>query len=97
MIFLVLGHFGYMHLLNGVEKINYEFVSKQYSTPFWKMYDTLLLTLALIHGSNGGRTLIDDYVHSRGWRALFLAVLYTTVFFFLIVGALVILTFQVRS
>ncbi|MDO8586493.1 MAG: succinate dehydrogenase, hydrophobic membrane anchor protein [Armatimonadota bacterium] len=94
LILLALGHFGYMHLLNGVEKIDYEFVARQYRTPFWKTYDLLLLSLALVHGANGARTLIDDYIHARGWRALFLAALYTASFFFLVVGALVIVTFQ---
>jgi succinate dehydrogenase / fumarate reductase, membrane anchor subunit len=94
LILLALGHFGYMHLLNGVEKINYAFVAQQYRTPFWRAYDLLLLSLALVHGSNGGRTLIDDYIHARGWRALLLAALYTAAFFFLVIGALVIVTFQ---
>lgn len=94
LILLALGHFGYMHLLNGVEKIDYEFVAERYKTPFWRTYDLLLLSLALMHGGNGARTLIDDYIHARGWRALLLAALYTSAFFFLVVGGLVILTFQ---
>ncbi|MDO8683010.1 MAG: succinate dehydrogenase [Armatimonadota bacterium] len=94
LILLVLGHFGYMHLRHGVENIDYRFVAAQYATPFWRAYDLLLLTLALVHGANGGRTLIDDYIHGRGWRALFLAGLYTTSFLFLVVGGLIIVTFQ---
>ena len=94
MILLALGHFAKMHLAYGVDTIDYSFVAAQYATPFWRTYDMLLLIIALAHGSNGGRTLVDDYVHARGWRALSLAVLYTMAFFFMVVGALVILTFQ---
>jgi succinate dehydrogenase / fumarate reductase membrane anchor subunit len=35
------------------------------------VYDALLLFLAYIHGLNGLRYVIDDYVHHQGWnRAL---------------------------
>jgi succinate dehydrogenase / fumarate reductase, membrane anchor subunit len=94
LIFLALGHFGVMHLLVGVEKVNYHFVAARYVTPLWRAYDFLLLTLALVHGTNGSRILVDDYVHGRGRRALSLAALYTVAFFFLVLGGLVIATFQ---
>jgi succinate dehydrogenase / fumarate reductase membrane anchor subunit len=94
LIFLALGHYGYMHVLHGVEEVNYQFVVAQYATPFWRAYDFVLLTLAMIHATNGGRLILDDYVHARGWRAFSLAALYTISFVFLVIGAVVIVTFQ---
>jgi succinate dehydrogenase / fumarate reductase membrane anchor subunit len=55
----------------------------------------LLLILALFHGLNGLRILVDDYIHSKGWRIVSLSTLYTIAFVFFALGALVILTFQV--
>ena len=50
--------------------------------------------LAFIHGLNGVRVMIDDYVSSQGWRVFSLASLYVLGFVFLALGSLVILTFN---
>ncbi len=94
LIFLALGHLTVMHLVTGVGSIDFAFVAKRFSTPFWRTYDLLMLTLALLHGSNGIKTLIDDYVHARGWRTACLASLGVVVFVFLVLGSVVILTFR---
>ncbi len=93
-LFLVLIHFGIMHLITTVDSINYAFVASRFATPFWRTYDLLLLVLGLTHGMNGGRVLVDDYVHTRSWRLVCLATLYTVGFVVLAIGALVLFTFQ---
>ena len=35
------------------------------ANPFWQVWDVLLLWLALIHGGNGMRTVINDYARGR--------------------------------
>lgn len=97
LIVLALGHFAIMHVIFGVEKVNFDFVVKRWATPFWRTYDILLLFVALTHGLNGLRIMIDDYIHSKGWRVVSLSTLYTIAFVFLALGALVILTFQVPA
>lgn len=94
LLLLALGHLTVMHLINSVEVINYNFVASRYATPFWRAYDLLLLMLALLHGLNGVRTIIEDYVRPRGWRLFSLSCLYVVGLIFLTVGSLVILTFQ---
>jgi succinate dehydrogenase / fumarate reductase membrane anchor subunit len=91
---LALGHLAIMHVLNNIESINYQFVARRYLTPFWRTYDLVMLWLALIHGLNGVRTLVEDYVGARGWRVVSLATLYVLGFMFLALGSLVILTFH---
>lgn len=91
---LALGHLAIMHLINSVDVINYEFVARRYATPFWRTYDLTMLWLALLHGVNGMRTIIDDYVRVRGWRVFSLSILYAIGFVFLVLGSLVIFTFQ---
>jgi len=94
LLFLALGHLAVMHVIHNVETINYRFVAERFATPFWRTYDLVMLWLALIHGLNGARTMIEDYVCARGWRVASLASLYVFGFIFLALGSLVILTFQ---
>jgi succinate dehydrogenase / fumarate reductase membrane anchor subunit len=94
LLFMALGHLIIMHVINNVDVINYQFVVRRYATPFWRTYDLVMLWLALIHGSNGVRTLVDDYISARGWRVASLASLYVVSFIILALGSLVILTFQ---
>lgn len=94
LIFLAFGHLLIMHILNNVDVINYQFVAARWAEPLWRTYDILLLALALIHGLNGVRVLIYDYINSRGWRVFALSTLYVTGLFFIIIGAQVIITFQ---
>ncbi len=91
---LALTHLAIMHVLNNIESISYQFVARRYLTPFWRTYDLVMLWLALIHGLNGVRTLVEDYVGARGWRVVSLATLYVLGFIFLALGSLVILTFH---
>ena len=94
LLLLALGHLTIMHLINNVESINYAFVAGRWANPLWRLYDWLLLMLALVHGFNGVRVMVDDYVRSPGLRVLSLVGVYSLTFFFLVVGSLVILTFQ---
>jgi succinate dehydrogenase membrane anchor subunit len=94
LLFMVLAHLTIMHIINNVEVINYHFVAVRYATPFWRTFDVVMLWLAFIHGLNGVRVMIDDYVSSHGWRVFSLASLYVLGFVFLALGSLVILTFN---
>lgn len=69
---LAFGHLAIMHIINNVHTIDACFVYQRWNVLFWwRVYDALLLFLAYVHGLNGLRHVIDDYVHSAGWnRAL---------------------------
>lgn len=82
---LALGHLTLMHLVHNVDEVNYVFVANRYAGWFWRIYDLLMLVLAMIHGTNGARILIDDYVHSVHWHQFVLGALY------LVCGALLLL------
>ena len=94
LLFMVLAHLAIMHIINNIEVINYHFVAVRFATPFWRTYDVVMLWLAFIHGLNGVRVMIEDYVGPRGWRVFSLASLYVLGFVFLVLGSLVILTFN---
>ncbi|MCC6445416.1 MAG: succinate dehydrogenase, hydrophobic membrane anchor protein [Armatimonadetes bacterium] len=94
LVLMVLGHLTYMHVLNSVNSIDYQFVANRYATPFWRIYDLLMLILAMLHGINGFRTVTEDYVRKNQWRLFWISTLYVLGFIFIVVGALIILTFQ---
>jgi len=94
LLLMALLHLAIMHIINNIEVINYQFVARRYATPFWRTYDLVMLWLALLHGLNGVRNLVSDYIAGRGWRVASLAALYVLGFIFLALGSLVILTFH---
>jgi succinate dehydrogenase / fumarate reductase membrane anchor subunit len=68
-------------------------VAGKLADPFWVVYDLLLLWLALIHGANGMRTIINDYAHGR-LRVVFLVALAGATIVLLALGTLVLTTFD---
>lgn len=94
LLFLVFGHVLIMHIINDIGAINYTFVALRWESPFWRTYDWLMLVLALAHGLNGLKITVDDYVHRPVLRVLSLSALVSFGFVFVIIGSLVILTFQ---
>src|SRR3989442_13559770 len=93
LLVMALAHLAIMHVVNNVEVIDYQFVVRRYLTPFWRTYDLVMLWLALIHGLNGGRTLVEDYVGAPGWGVAALPSLFGIGFFFLGLGSLLVLKF----
>lgn len=94
LIFLVIFHLLLMHVINDVSATTYAFVAARYSDPFWRVYDLVLLTLALPHGLNGVRIMCEDYIGSRGWRLAVESTLFLLALTFWLTGTLTIITFQ---
>jgi succinate dehydrogenase / fumarate reductase membrane anchor subunit len=86
-----------MHLLDeGVERVNFAFVAERWDNVGWKTFDWLLLVLALIHGANGLRIVIDDYVRAPGKRVFLKGTLYTATTVGMVMGTAVIVMFDPR-
>jgi succinate dehydrogenase / fumarate reductase, membrane anchor subunit len=94
LVVLIFGHlFVNLFAGEGVKAIDFAFVAGKFSDPFWKVWDTLLLWLALIHGGNGMRTLVNDYARGRVRVILLSAIALSTVVL-ITLGTLVIYTFD---
>jgi succinate dehydrogenase / fumarate reductase membrane anchor subunit len=78
----------------GVKAIDFAFVGGKWSNPFWQVWDTLMLWLALIHGSNGMRTIINDYVSNVRIRRIMLWALVISSAVLILLGTLVVFTFN---
>ncbi|MEP7054707.1 MAG: succinate dehydrogenase hydrophobic membrane anchor subunit [Actinomycetota bacterium] len=95
LIILVIGHLLIMNILDGgVQRINFGFVAGRWSSPFWQTWDLLQLWLAELHGTNGLRTIINDYSVKDSTRFWLKALLYTSALVIMALGTLVIFTFN---
>lgn len=94
LLVLVIIHLILMHVTTDVSQTNYDFVAARYANPFWRVYDLTLLTLALLHGLNGLRVIVDDYVSAHFWRLFSQSVIALTVVVFWLMGTMTIITFQ---
>ena len=69
LVVLVLGHlFVNLMLGEGIHRIDFAFVAGKWANPFWQVWDLLMLWLAMLHGSNGLRTIINDYAEQDDTR-----------------------------
>jgi len=95
LIVLVLGHLLIINVLDGgVQKVNFGFVAGRWASPFWRLWDLLTLWLAELHGTNGLRTVINDYAERPQVRFWLKALLYSSATLVVALGTLVIFTFD---
>jgi succinate dehydrogenase / fumarate reductase membrane anchor subunit len=95
LVVLIFGHL-FVNLMvgQGVKAIDFAFVAGKLANPFWQVWDTLMLWLALIHGANGMRTITNDYVSSVAWGRVLRGAIAFSAVALIILGTLVIYTFD---
>jgi len=96
LVILALGHMLIMHVLVQLsgEEVNFAFVTSRWGTPFWRIYDALLLVLALVHGVNGARVVVTDFVARGTIRTLLIGGLGVLAVAWLLLGLMVIVFFN---
>lgn len=94
LFFLAILHLIFNHVTTDVSCTSYQLIAVRYANPYWRVYDWLLLTLALLHGMNGLRVIIDDYVRSQAWRVRIESTLALITLAFFMVGTVTLITFQ---
>ena len=92
---LVFGHL-FVNLVTGkgINQIDFAFVAGKWTNPFWQVWDLAMLWLAELHGLNGLRTIINDYATKPNTRFVLKTLLYFSAFVVLVLGTLVIFTFD---
>ncbi len=93
LVFLVLGHIYANNIRISNTEIDYNYVATRFSQPLVKLYDVVMLILALLHGTNGLRYVIDDYVRHDGWRNFIKYVLYIVVVVLIVAGTMLVFSF----
>jgi len=95
LVVLIFGHlFVNMVAGEGVRGIDFAFVAGKWASPFWQVWDLLMLWLALIHGANGMRTIINDYSSSVTLGKVLRGAVFLSAAALIILGTLVIFTFD---
>jgi succinate dehydrogenase / fumarate reductase, membrane anchor subunit len=94
LFFLAIIHLFINHVTTDVACTSYQLVAARYANPYWRVYDWLLLSLALLHGMNGLRVVVDDYVQTRTWRIGIESLLGLLTLAFFMVGTVTLITFQ---
>jgi succinate dehydrogenase / fumarate reductase membrane anchor subunit len=71
LLVLAVGHVLIMHVVGeGVDRVDFGFVALRWQSMFWRTWDWLMLSLALVHGVNGLRMVTLDYVRRAGVRGV---------------------------
>ncbi|MDA3147427.1 succinate dehydrogenase hydrophobic membrane anchor subunit [Leucobacter sp. UCMA 4100] len=95
LVVLIFGHlFTNLMVGDGIHAIDFGFVGGKLAQPFWQVWDTLLLWLALIHGANGMRTIVNDYVTKQGAAKALKIALFLAAALLILLGTLVVWTFE---
>jgi succinate dehydrogenase / fumarate reductase, membrane anchor subunit len=95
LLFLAVGHVLIMHVVGGgVSRVDFGFVQARWQSPFWRTWDWALLVLALIHGVNGLRVIVQDYVKWPGARFAVNMLFYVIGFSLFVLGTVIVFTFD---
>jgi succinate dehydrogenase / fumarate reductase membrane anchor subunit len=95
LIVLIFGHLiANLFVGEGIRAIDFGFVGGKWATPFWRIWDGIMLWLALIHGTNGMRTLVNDYAERVWVRKALNVTLWAVCGVLVLLGTLVITTFD---
>ena len=96
LVVLIFGHLAYNLIWTpgGIHAIDFGFVGGKLANPFWQWWDVLMLWLAILHGSNGMRTIVNDYVHRPTTRTVALWAIGIAAAILIILGTLITFTFD---
>jgi succinate dehydrogenase / fumarate reductase membrane anchor subunit len=95
LLFLAVGHVLIMHVVDeGVDRVDFGFVATRWGSPFWRTWDWAMLVLALAHGINGLRVIVQDYVRWPGARFAVNMVFFVLGFGLFVLGTVIVFTFD---
>lgn len=94
LLFLAVYHLVWWNLFIGVEHLSAELVRERWANPFWRLFNVALLVFSMLHGMNGLRYSIVDYVRNPGAQLAVKAVAYTAVLGALSVALFALFTFD---
>ncbi len=97
LVFLVLGHIYMQNIAINSAEINYDYVVSRFSSPTWKIYDIFLLGLTILHGANGLRYVIDDYVKNLSTRFWVKTIVFTVIASIFVLGSITLWTFNFQE
>jgi succinate dehydrogenase / fumarate reductase, membrane anchor subunit len=95
LLFLAVGHVLIMHVVDtGVDRVDFAFIQLRWASLFWKTWDWLMLVLALLHGVNGLRVIVLDYVRPAGVRLAITSFFTILGAALMVLGTIIVVTFD---
>jgi succinate dehydrogenase / fumarate reductase membrane anchor subunit len=91
---MALYHLVYMHVAMGTDTISFQLIAWRWRFLGWRVFDLVLLVFGWLHGANGIRVVLDDYVHSPVGRFVAHTLLVTVTIILIALGAFVIFAFD---
>ena len=74
--------------------MDYAYAAERFSKSWVKVYDSFLLFLAMLHGVNGARYSLEDYMKSPRQRFCSKVILYTLAASILLMGVMTLWAFS---
>ncbi|MGD8466181.1 MAG: succinate dehydrogenase, hydrophobic membrane anchor protein [Anaerolineae bacterium] len=94
LLVMALFHLLYMHIAMGTDSISFQLIAWRWQFAGWRLFDLVLLIFGWLHGANGMRVVIDDYVHSPAGRIVAQTLLLIVTVTLIVLGSFVVLTFD---
>ena len=94
LLLLAVGHMILQHVLRDVHSLTLQTVQDVWRSWGWRAYDLFLLIFAVVHGFNGLRQVIEDYVHDRKKIRITNAILLVLILATIIWSAIAIFSFN---
>jgi succinate dehydrogenase / fumarate reductase membrane anchor subunit len=97
LLFMAMYHLIWWNLYVGVEHLSSEMVLERWNNPLWRLFNIGLASFAMLHGLNGLRYSIEDYIRSPRAQLITKRVAYTIVLLTLAWGIFALLTYDFTS
>jgi len=93
LVFLVFAHVFINNILVDAGTIDYDYVARRLAQPAVRVFDSFLLGFAMLHGVNGLRYSIDDYISSARGRFWTKLIVFTVAAGLFVVGVMTLWAF----
>jgi succinate dehydrogenase / fumarate reductase membrane anchor subunit len=94
LLVMALFHLLYMHIALGMDTVSFQLIAYRWQSPGWRLFDAVLLVFGWLHGANGMRVVLDDYVHAPFARIVARTLLLVVTVTLIVLGTFVVVTFQ---
>jgi succinate dehydrogenase / fumarate reductase, membrane anchor subunit len=94
LVFLTFAHLYANNIAFNVGEVDYDYVASRLAQPAVRVFDSFLLLFAMLHGVNGLRYSIEDYVRRPGARFWWKAVLFVVAGMVFVLGLMALWTFS---
>jgi succinate dehydrogenase / fumarate reductase membrane anchor subunit len=94
LLVMALFHLLYMHIALGMDAVSFQLIAYRWQFLGWRLFDLVLLVLGWLHGANGMRVVLDDYVHAPLARTIARTLLFLVTATLIVLGTFVVITFR---